>query len=128
VTFATITLCVASQRVFIIIIIIIIVVVVVVVVVVVYFVIDSVRKLLDNPRMLYIISAPQKLRVKLAFIPSQSLEYSCCTDMMCYPTAGMLPAGYVKRTALLLLAEMTTLTVCAVHRRHSGMTLLLADS
>jgi hypothetical protein len=38
VSFATITLCVASQRVF--------VVVVVVVVVVVYFVIDSVRKLL----------------------------------------------------------------------------------
>jgi len=39
VSFATITLCVASQRVF----------VVVVVVVVVYFVIDSVRKLLDTP-------------------------------------------------------------------------------
>jgi uncharacterized protein HemY len=42
VSFAAITLCVASQRVF-------IVVVVVVVVVVVYFVIDSVRKLLDTP-------------------------------------------------------------------------------
>jgi uncharacterized protein HemY len=41
VSFAAITLCVASQRVFI--------VVVVVVVVVVYFVIDSVRKLLDTP-------------------------------------------------------------------------------
>jgi uncharacterized protein HemY len=39
VSFATVTLCVASQRVF---------VVVVVVVVVVYFVIDSVRKLLDT--------------------------------------------------------------------------------
>jgi hypothetical protein len=39
VSFATITLCVASQQVFII----------VVVVVVVYFVIDSVRKLLDTP-------------------------------------------------------------------------------
>jgi hypothetical protein len=38
VTFAAITLCVASQRVF-----------VVVVVVVVYFVIDSVQKLLDSP-------------------------------------------------------------------------------
>jgi hypothetical protein len=38
VSFAAITLCVASQRVFI-----------VVVVVVVYFVIDSVRKLLDTP-------------------------------------------------------------------------------
>jgi uncharacterized protein HemY len=38
VSFAAITLCVASQRVF-----------VVVVVVVVYFVIDSVRKLLDTP-------------------------------------------------------------------------------
>jgi uncharacterized protein HemY len=37
VSFATITLCVASERVF------------VVVVVVVYFVIDSVRKLLDTP-------------------------------------------------------------------------------
>jgi hypothetical protein len=42
VSFAAITLYVASQRVF-------IVVVVVVVVVVVYFVIDSVRKLLDTP-------------------------------------------------------------------------------
>jgi hypothetical protein len=40
VSFATVTLCVASQRVF---------VVVVVVVVVVYFVIDSVWKLLDTP-------------------------------------------------------------------------------
>jgi uncharacterized protein HemY len=40
VSFAAITLCVASQRVF---------VVVVVVVVVVYFVIDSIRKLLDTP-------------------------------------------------------------------------------
>jgi hypothetical protein len=39
VSFAAITLCVASERVF----------VVVVVVVVVYFVIDSVRKLLDTP-------------------------------------------------------------------------------
>jgi hypothetical protein len=39
-SFAVITLCVASQRVF---------VVVVVVVVVVYFVIDSVRKLTDTP-------------------------------------------------------------------------------
>jgi hypothetical protein len=39
VSFATITLCVASQRVF----------VVVVVVVVAYFIIDSVRKLLDTP-------------------------------------------------------------------------------
>jgi hypothetical protein len=38
VSFAAITLCVASQTVFII--------------VIVYFVIDSVRKLLDNPRML----------------------------------------------------------------------------
>jgi hypothetical protein len=38
VSFATITLCVASQRVF-----------VVVVVVVVYFVIDTVRKLVDTP-------------------------------------------------------------------------------
>jgi hypothetical protein len=43
VSFAAISLCVASQRVFI------IIVVVVVVVVVVYFVIDSVRKLLDTP-------------------------------------------------------------------------------
>jgi hypothetical protein len=42
VSFAAITLCVASQRVF-------IVFVVVVVVVVVYFVIDSVRKILDTP-------------------------------------------------------------------------------
>jgi hypothetical protein len=42
VSFAAITLCVASQRVF-------IVVVVVVVVVDVYFVIDSVRKRLDTP-------------------------------------------------------------------------------
>jgi uncharacterized protein HemY len=41
VSFAVITLCVASQRGF--------VVVVVVVVVVVYFVIDSVRKLFDTP-------------------------------------------------------------------------------
>jgi lipopolysaccharide export LptBFGC system permease protein LptF len=41
--FAAITLCVASQRVFIV-----IIVVVVVVVVIVYFVIDSVRKLLDT--------------------------------------------------------------------------------
>jgi hypothetical protein len=41
VSFAAITLCVASQRVFI--------VVVVVVVVVVYFVIDSIRKILDIP-------------------------------------------------------------------------------
>jgi uncharacterized protein HemY len=41
VSFAAITLCVASQRVFI--------VVVVVVVVVVYFFINSVRKLLDTP-------------------------------------------------------------------------------
>jgi uncharacterized membrane protein len=42
VSFPAITLCVASQRVF-------IVVVVVVVVVVVYFVMDSVRKLSDTP-------------------------------------------------------------------------------
>jgi uncharacterized protein HemY len=42
VRFAAITLCIASQLVF-------IVVVVVVVVVVVYFVIDAVRKLLDTP-------------------------------------------------------------------------------
>jgi hypothetical protein len=42
VSFAAVTLCVASQRVF----------VVVVVVVVVYFVIDSVRKLLDIPSYL----------------------------------------------------------------------------
>jgi uncharacterized membrane protein len=42
VSFAAITLCVASQRVF-------IVVVVVVVVVVVYFIIKSVRKRLDTP-------------------------------------------------------------------------------
>jgi hypothetical protein len=47
VSFAAITLCVGSPRVFIIIIIIIIIVVVVVVVV--YFVIDSVRKLLETP-------------------------------------------------------------------------------
>jgi hypothetical protein len=40
VSFAAISLCVASQRMF-----------MVVVVVVVYFVIDSVRKLLDNPRI-----------------------------------------------------------------------------
>jgi hypothetical protein len=45
VSFAAITLCVASQRVFIIVIIIIIIIVVVVV----YVVIDSVRKLLDTP-------------------------------------------------------------------------------
>jgi uncharacterized protein HemY len=44
VSFAAITICVSSQRVF--------VVVVVVVVVVVYFVIDSVRKLLDIPSYL----------------------------------------------------------------------------
>jgi hypothetical protein len=44
VSFAAIILCIASQRVFI----------VVVVVVVVYFVIDSVRKLLDTPS--YVIS------------------------------------------------------------------------
>jgi hypothetical protein len=44
VSFAAITLCVASQRVFI---------VVVVVVVVVYFVIDSVRNLLDTPSYVY---------------------------------------------------------------------------
>jgi hypothetical protein len=43
VSFAAITICVVSQRAF---------VVVVVVVVVVYFVIDSVRKFLDNPRIL----------------------------------------------------------------------------
>jgi hypothetical protein len=48
VSFTAITLCVAPQRVFIIIIIIIIIIIVVVVVVVVYFVIDSVRKLLDT--------------------------------------------------------------------------------
>jgi hypothetical protein len=42
VSFAAVTLCVASQR----------VLVVVVVVVVVYFVIDSVRKLLDTPSYL----------------------------------------------------------------------------
>jgi uncharacterized protein HemY len=42
VSFAAITLCVASQRVF-----------VVVVVVVIYFVIDSVRKLLDTPSYIY---------------------------------------------------------------------------
>jgi uncharacterized protein HemY len=44
VSFAVITLCVASQRGFI---------VVVVVVVVVYFVIDSVRKLFDTPSYIY---------------------------------------------------------------------------
>jgi hypothetical protein len=42
VSFAVITLCVPSQRVF-------VIVVVVVVVVVVYFIIDSIRKLLDTP-------------------------------------------------------------------------------
>jgi len=52
VSFAAITLCVASQRVFIIIIIIIIIIIVVVVVV--YFVIDSVRTLLDTPTYAYI--------------------------------------------------------------------------
>jgi hypothetical protein len=45
VSFTAITLCVASQRVFVVV----VVVVVVAVVVVVYFVIDSVRKLLDTP-------------------------------------------------------------------------------
>jgi hypothetical protein len=48
VSFAAITLRVASQRVFI--------VVVVVVVVVVYFVIDSVRKLLDTPSYVLLIT------------------------------------------------------------------------
>jgi uncharacterized protein HemY len=47
VSFASITLCVASQRVFII---------VVFVVVVVYFVIDSVRKLLDTPSYITIFT------------------------------------------------------------------------
>jgi hypothetical protein len=47
VSFAAITLCVASQRVFIIIIIIIIIIIVVIVIV--YWVVDSVRKLLDIP-------------------------------------------------------------------------------
>jgi hypothetical protein len=46
---ATITLCVASQRVF---------VVVVVVVVVVYFVIDSVRKVLDTPSYISYATQP----------------------------------------------------------------------
>jgi hypothetical protein len=49
VSFAAITLCVASQRVFIV-----VVVVVVVIVVVLYFIIDSVRKLLDKPSYLNI--------------------------------------------------------------------------
>jgi hypothetical protein len=51
VSFATITLCVASQRVFI----------VVVVVVVVYFVIDSVWKLLDKPSYILILSSHTRL-------------------------------------------------------------------
>jgi hypothetical protein len=52
VSFAAITICVASQRVFIIII---IIVVVVVVVVVVYFVIDSVREVLCTPSFIVVL-------------------------------------------------------------------------
>jgi hypothetical protein len=51
VSFAAVTLCVASQRVFII-------------VDVVYFVIDSVRKILDTPSDLYLTLNSQKLVAK----------------------------------------------------------------
>jgi hypothetical protein len=57
VSFAAITLCVASQRVFIVV----VVVVVVVVVSVVYFVIDSVRKNLDAPSYNYLVNRLSKL-------------------------------------------------------------------
>jgi flagellar basal body-associated protein FliL len=54
VSFAAITLCVASQRVFIIIIIIIMIIIIIIIAAaaVVYFVIDSVGKLLDTPSYL----------------------------------------------------------------------------
>jgi hypothetical protein len=61
VSFAPVTLCVASQRVFV------VVIVVVVVVVVVYFVIDSVRKLLDTPSILFV-----SIRVALHFVSEPS--------------------------------------------------------
>jgi hypothetical protein len=67
VNFAAITLCVASQRVF--------VVVVVVVVVVVYFVIDSVRKLLDIPSYYLIVSCIQSLSYNFLHSPVTSSPF-----------------------------------------------------
>jgi hypothetical protein len=68
VSFATITFCVASQRVF-----------VVVIVVVVYFVVDSVRKLSDTPSYLTIT-----FRIKRSYI---SYNHICilCLDPVCVP-------------------------------------------
>jgi hypothetical protein len=83
VTFAAITLCVASQRVFIIIIIIIIIVVVVVVVVV-YFVIDSVRKALDTPSYVYCMNC---------LFPALENSTSCCCWLLGFLNAPLQPAN-----------------------------------
>jgi hypothetical protein len=48
-SFAAITLCVASQRVFIIIVVVVVVVIIIIIIIIIYFFIDSDRKLLDTP-------------------------------------------------------------------------------
>jgi hypothetical protein len=65
VSFAAITLCVASERVF-----------TVVVVVVVYIVIDSVRKLLETP------SYPTVRSYLLTYLQSRSLTHSIVQDIV----------------------------------------------
>jgi antibiotic biosynthesis monooxygenase (ABM) superfamily enzyme len=70
VSFAIITLCVASEPVFIVVVVVVVVIIIIVVVVVVYFVMDSIRKLLDTllykrnhePILLYKIIKPSKNR------------------------------------------------------------------
>jgi flagellar basal body-associated protein FliL len=89
VSFSAITLCVASQRVFIIIIIIIIIVVVVVVVVVVYFVIDSVRKLLDTPS--YLLTPLCRIFFEKQQQPASFMEPEDSLTCSQKPATGLYP-------------------------------------
>jgi hypothetical protein len=90
-SFSAVTLCVASQRVFIvtIIIIIVIVVVVVVVVVVAYFVIDSVWKLLETPSYFEVNTVSLLNAVELLFaleqfsFISQFMDFSDTIFLQC---------------------------------------------